>query len=83
MILNFYCKICQEHLQNLPNFYNNVEIDTSVIMPNHVHVIFVINQNDKSTNKGQGLALSLHNKSLSKILNYFKSFSSREINNRW
>jgi putative transposase len=80
MILNFYGKICLEHLQNLPNHYNNIKIDTFVIMPNHVHVIIVINQNDKSTTNGQGLALSLQNKSLSKILNDFKSFSSQEIN---
>ena len=80
MILNSYGKICLEHLLNPPNFYNNIEIDTFVIMPNHAHVIVVINQNDKSSYNGQGLALSLQNKSLSKILNDFKSFSSREIN---
>jgi len=91
MILNLYGKICQQHLLNLPDYYKNIKIDTYIIMPNHVHVIIVIDNHnsDKLMNidSGQALGLSLHNISihnqnisLSKIMRDFKSFSSREIN---
>jgi len=83
IILNLYGQICLKHLQNLPNHYKHIEIDTFVIMPNHLHAIIVINQTDKllDNRNGQALGLSLHkNKTLSKILCDFKSFTSREIN---
>ena len=101
MVLNSHGQICRQHLENLPNYYNNIEIGTFIIMPNHVHAIIIIGNHNSNKlsdiGNGQALGLSLHNlslhnlslhnlslhnqnKSLSKIIGDFKSFSSREIN---
>ena len=45
MVLNPYGKICLDRLQNLPHHYKNINIDTFVIMPNHIHGIIRINHN--------------------------------------
>jgi REP element-mobilizing transposase RayT len=36
--------ICSEIINNIPEFYNGVNIDESVIMPNHIHIILTINR---------------------------------------
>jgi putative transposase len=35
-------RIAASELQSLPNHYNNVTVDESVVMPNHVHAIIAI-----------------------------------------
>nr|WP_246141471.1 transposase [Hyella patelloides] len=40
-------KIAQKHGQDIPNHFNDVDIDEYIIMPNHVHGIIVINKPDK------------------------------------
>ena len=35
-------QVAQNELQKLPSHYDRVRIDCSVIMPNHIHVIVVI-----------------------------------------
>jgi REP element-mobilizing transposase RayT len=43
MRLNDYGKIADEHWQDIPNHFPNVDLGTYVIMPNHVHGIIVVN----------------------------------------
>ncbi|MFH1856165.1 MAG: hypothetical protein ABH836_02910 [Candidatus Omnitrophota bacterium] len=43
IILNEHGWMCQKCLENLPNYYNTVAIDTFIVMPNHVHAIIIIN----------------------------------------
>jgi REP element-mobilizing transposase RayT len=42
MELNSYGQIALKFWQAIPEFYNNVDIDEFVIMPNHVHGIIEI-----------------------------------------
>ena len=42
MVLNEYGKIVKTILLKLPQRYENIELDTHQIMPNHVHVIIAI-----------------------------------------
>jgi REP element-mobilizing transposase RayT len=35
--------IAQNELKNIPNHYENVDVDCFVVMPNHIHAIIVIN----------------------------------------
>ena len=53
MILNRYGEICQEKLLGLPKYHKTIEIDTFKIMPNHAHVIIIINKNDALLSNGQ------------------------------
>lgn len=43
MVLNDLWRIAQEEIQN--NFRGNIEIDSYVIMPNHIHIIVIITDN--------------------------------------
>ncbi|WP_103669502.1 transposase [Pseudanabaena sp. BC1403] len=61
MQLNQYGKIVYTHWQNLPKYHPRLELDEFVIMPNHVHgILFLIDNNDISLDHdnsvGAGLA---------------------------
>jgi len=45
MMLNEYGKIVEECWFDLPNHYDNLRLDTFVIMPNHIHGIMIIDNN--------------------------------------
>ena len=46
MLLNRYGKIVLECLRDLPNHYSNIRLDAFIIMPNHLHCIIIIKNND-------------------------------------
>lgn len=68
MGLNVYGKIVMTQWARLPQHYPHVELDTFVVMPNHVHGIVVLS--DKGTKKH----------GLSEIIRGFKTYSARRIN---
>ena len=41
--LNDLGRIVEKHIINVPKFYQNVMVDKYVVMPNHVHMILVLN----------------------------------------
>jgi REP element-mobilizing transposase RayT len=64
MILNEYGKIVEQCWNDLPNHYDNIELDSYVIMPNHFHGIIIItdtvNNVDNVDNVGAIHELPLH-----------------------
>lgn len=55
MQLNRWGEIVHLHWQNLPKYHHHLELDEFVIMPNHLHgIIVLINNNNNSV--GAGLA---------------------------
>ena len=44
--LNDFGRITERHIQNIPSFYRNIFIDKYVVMPNHIHMILVLNNGD-------------------------------------
>jgi putative transposase len=44
MILNEIGKIVENYFKQIPNHFENVELDVFQVMPNHVHGIIVINK---------------------------------------
>jgi REP element-mobilizing transposase RayT len=66
MILNDYGNIILECWKDLPNHYPNCNLDMFVIMPNHIHGIINIREQDGH--------------SLSEIIRALKSYSARRIN---
>jgi putative transposase len=64
--------IVDRHLKNLPNI-RSVEVNSFVIMPNHIHIILFLLPTAGSEYAGQRPALP-------EIVRAFKSFTSYEIN---
>ncbi len=77
MELNEYGQIALECWHDLPNHYKNIKLDESIIMPNHVHGIVII-----ESNVGDGLKPSPTRYGLSEVIRGFKTFSSRRINEK-
>jgi REP element-mobilizing transposase RayT len=69
MKLSRFGQIVQYVLFDLPKHYPHAELDVFCIMPNHVHVILVLNHN---------VLVKRH--PLSEIIRGFKSFSAKRIN---
>jgi REP element-mobilizing transposase RayT len=76
MVLNRYGKIVDQCWHDLRKHYLNCSLDSFGIMPNHIHGIIVI---DNENTVGNGLKpFPAHG--LSEIMRGFKTFSSRKIN---
>ncbi|MFH0815134.1 MAG: transposase [Candidatus Falkowbacteria bacterium] len=73
-------QIAEKCWLEIPQHFPNVELETFVIMPNHIHGIITINCTEQQTNKnniGQNLPLP---QSLSAVIGSFKSAVSKIIN---
>ena len=83
MRLNAYGQIVTECWDDLVNHYPHVELDAFVVMPNHVHGIIVLIQDDQIVGAGFKPAPTPHTTrrhALPEIIRGFKTFSSRRIN---
>ena len=63
--LNTLGKIAEEHIKKIGFHYQNVHIDKYVIMPNHVHLILVLDKDNKAD--------------LQQIIGQYKSGVARKI----
>ena len=45
MVLNAFGNIAKRFWKQIPNHYKNVELDYSIVMPNHIHGIIILNPN--------------------------------------
>ena len=41
-----YGKIADQYINQISTFYNDIEVDSYVIMPNHIHIILVLLENE-------------------------------------
>jgi putative transposase len=57
--------IALSHWHNLATHHPNIEIDESIVMPNHLHGIIIVHESSKP---------------ISEIIRGFKTFSARQIN---
>ncbi len=58
-------KITEEYLKKIETIYKNVTIDEYIIMPNHIHIILIINDKQRNT--------------VSQIIQQLKGIVSKEI----
>ncbi len=81
IILSDTGKIAYQNWLDIPNHFNNIEIDEFVIMPNHVHGIIIINVpiNDIQPYQQNKFSKPVRN-SLSMIINQFKGSVKRHCN---
>ena len=71
MHLNDMGLIAQRTCFDLPRHYLHVVLDAMVIMPNHLHGVIVLTEDDEADKPRQGLP---------EIVRGFKSYSARRIN---
>ena len=69
--LNNFGKIAEKHLLMLEKRYDNVFVDKYVVMPNHIHAIFVIKK--KQTERSRPFP------TLSSVVGLYKSGVTKEI----
>lgn len=55
--LNQRGMIVREHIERLPGYYHGVHIDHFVVMPNHIHLIIVLDGNESDPNISSIVAL--------------------------
>jgi REP element-mobilizing transposase RayT len=70
VILTDYGKIVEEAILGVSNHYKNVSIDKYVIMPNHVHLLLII---DSESGRPMGVP------TVSSIINQFKGFVTKSV----
>jgi putative transposase len=68
MELNAFGDIARSHWQQLSQHHPNIIMDESIVMPNHLHGIIVLE------------SLMDYKKSISEIIRGFKTFSAKAIN---
>ncbi len=68
VVLNKYGKTVENVLLKLPDRFKSIEIDYYVIMPNHIHCVLILD-NDNTGNR----------KSISNIIGAFKSITTIEL----
>jgi REP element-mobilizing transposase RayT len=61
--------------RGLPQHYSHVDLDSFVVMPNHIHGIVIL------TDQTVPIRPNEARRALPEIIRAFKSFSAREINN--
>jgi len=84
MELNVFGEIVEDRITWLENQYPYVEMHNSVVMPNHIHLLFEINpQNILPVRTGHDLSLQEHTgikiKSVSQLMGAFKTTASKQI----
>jgi putative transposase len=84
VLLSDLGRIAQSTWEKLPEYYDHVELDAFVAMPNHVHGIIVLEgeppnteANDKRAGRGPA---PTRRHALPEIVRAFKSLSSRAVN---
>lgn len=80
--LSIYGEIVSECWQALAHYFGNIELDTFVVMPNHLHGLILINNDSKSLGQRQPSSSGTARNSLSAIIQNFKSVSTRKVNQK-
>ena len=73
--------IVDEVIRSIPYHFQTVTVDKYIIMPNHIHLVLIIAEPDKSSRASH--ASPLRNQSAyAKVVGYLKATASREIHRR-
>ena len=85
-VLNEFGLIVKQILESIPVLYPYVELDYYIIMPDHIHIIIIIDPSNVNVVTGRDLSLTkkprLKIKSLSEIIGAFKTMSSKELHKK-
>lgn len=72
MKLNNLGKIADSRCREIPDHYDNIEIEINKVMPNHIHLIIILNETGKDSEKKKiGL--------ISTVIKSYKGMVTKEI----
>lgn len=80
MVLTEIGSIAKQHWLEIPQHFQNVKLDEFIIMPNHIHGIVIIENQQGGITRTHNPMISEN--SLSKIIRWYKGRSTFEINKR-
>ncbi len=83
MILSEIGKIAHDCWFEIPKHFNNIELDEFIVMPNHIHGIVIINENNAGSFLPDNELCFLNDRTkmlLPKIIQQYKSSVTRIIN---
>ena len=66
--LNAYGRIAEENLMKIPVLFPSVHIKKYVVMPNHIHGIFVVSDSEESRLKDLSVIIGQYKMSVTKII---------------
>jgi putative transposase len=80
--LSPFGEIAERHWDEIPRYFPGVELDASIIMPNHIHGIIVMNKLVGAIHESplRMTRKQRRNMILSKIIGRFKMTAAKEIN---
>ena len=75
-----YGKIADKYIRQLHNFYDNISVESYVIMPNHIHILLFVKEDGPSRTP----VPTTQNSTVSRFISTFKRFCNKESNrNIW
>lgn len=69
-------EVADKYIQNINNVYDHITVDKYVIMPNHIHMILVINESPGDNSGMRASRPTLHT-----IIRSFKTMVTKQIGN--
>ena len=72
-----YGEVAEKYLRQLDAFYEDLCVDSYVIMPNHIHLLLVIKESSSGPS-GTPVPTSVQNSTVSRFLSTFKRFCNKE-----
>ena len=77
-----YGEIADKYLQQMSSFYSDIKIDLYIIMPNHIHIMLFVYDNERPINNGASRTPpptgSRQNSVVSRFVSTFKRFCNKE-----
>ncbi len=79
--LTDYGIIAEKYILQLNSFYSNIDVDRYVIMPNHIHLLLSISEQENLVGNGPSrtpVPTQIQNSTVSKFISTFKRFCNKE-----
>lgn len=83
MHLNDYGKIASNSWYEIVNYYDNVELEEFVVMPNHIHGIIFLHENNTVTEQCSVTTSTKNYGKLSKIIKSYKEAVTKQIQTQY
>ena len=77
--LTKYGKIVEKYLNQMSIFYNDINVDKYVIMPNHIHFILFVSNYQNHHDDGTSRTPSPTNSTVAKFISTLKRFCNKEF----
>ncbi|MCL2673869.1 MAG: transposase [Defluviitaleaceae bacterium] len=77
--LSKYGLIAQKYLEQIESHYQNVFVDKYVVMPNHIHVLIRVSENDIAPINNGAPRSSRPTSMLPRVLTAFKKLTNKEF----